>query len=148
MANMPLLVVAAALVDGDGRVLVQQRPRGKQHGGLWEFPGGKVEPGEPLQAALARELHEELGIAVESSDVEPLAFSTPDHGEQPIVLLLYRVRRWTGVAVALDAAAIRWIEASELTKLAMPPADLPLVAALARELAAGKAEGSDSPPPR
>ena len=126
---MTLLVVAAALTDASGRVLVAQRPAHQQHGGLWEFPGGKVEPGETPAAALARELREELGIAL--GDVEPLAFAESD-GASPIVLLLYRCTTWAGEPAALDAAAIRWVAIDALGELAMPPADRRLVAALAR----------------
>jgi 8-oxo-dGTP diphosphatase len=124
-----LLVVAAALIDGDGRVLVAQRPAHKQHGGLWEFPGGKIEPGETPVAALARELDEELGIAIGA--VEPLAFAESG-GERRMVLLLYRCDAWRGEPAALDAAAIRWVAIDALDDLPMPPADRDLVAALAR----------------
>lgn len=123
-ASHLLLVVGAALIDAAGRVLVQQRPRDKQHGGLWEFPGGKVERGEAPPAALARELAEELGIAVVEDALMPAGFST----SSGIVLLLYSVRRWTGTPVASDGARIDWVDGAELAALPMPPADVPLVA--------------------
>ncbi|MBN8807635.1 MAG: (deoxy)nucleoside triphosphate pyrophosphohydrolase [Sphingomonas sp.] len=123
-----LIVVAAALIDNAGRVLVAQRPVDKQHGGLWEFPGGKVEPGETATAALARELAEELGIAIGA--VEPVAFAE-SAGERPMVLLLYRCTEWRGEAVAIEAAAITWAAIDELDALPMPPLDRQLLAALA-----------------
>lgn len=121
-----LLVVAAALFDADGRVLVQRRPDGKQHGGLWEFPGGKVEAGEEPETALARELAEELGIAVDSAACEPLAFATAER----IVLLLYRCTGWTGEPAATDGATLAWMAVDALDALDMPPADRPLIPAL------------------
>ncbi len=128
--SLPMLVVAAALIAADGRILVQQRPLDKHHGGLWEFPGGKVEPGETPEAALARELAEELGIGVEAADLHPVAFSRGSAGDRPMVLLLYRAERWEGTAQAIEAPAIRWVAPEELTALAMPPADRPLAEAL------------------
>ena len=127
-----LLVVAAALVDGDGRVLVQQRAAGRQHAGLWEFPGGKVEPGETPAAALARELAEELGIAVDPADASPVGFADRADGERHLVLLLYLVRRWTGEPRPHDAAALAWRRFEGLARLPMPPADRALLGALAR----------------
>lgn len=129
---MPLLVVAAALVGDDGRVLVQQRPAGKRHGGLWEFPGGKVEAGEAPEEALARELGEELGVTVQPEDLKPLAFSSDAAGGRPMVLLLYRATIWFGEPRAIEAAAIRWMVPEALGELPMPPADVPLIAAIVR----------------
>lgn len=123
-----LLVVAAALADADGALLLQQRPAGKSHAGLWEFPGGKVEAGEAPEAALVRELGEELGIAADPATLTPAAFATGPG----IVLLLYRVGRWAGVPRALEAAALRWVVPAAMHALPMPPADLPLVEALVR----------------
>jgi len=126
-------VAAAALVDATGRVLLQRRPAGKQHGGLWELPGGKVEADETAEAALARELAEELGIAVSPPDMRPLAFATAAAGTRQLLLLCYVVRRWNGEPRAIEADALCWADPAE-TRLAMPPADRPLIAALARAL--------------
>ena len=130
-----ILVVAAALVDRDGQFLVQQRPAGKQHGGLWEFPGGKVEPGETPEAALVRELREELQIDVSPEAVRPLSFTTEEAAGRHLTLLLYTVAAWTGEPSPTAADAIRWVSSESLRDLPMPPADLPLVAVLARALA-------------
>lgn len=120
----PLLVVGGALIDAQRRVLVQQRPADKQHGGLWEFPGGKVEAGETPEAALVRELAEELGIVVAEASLVPAGFATGPG----VVLLLYAARAWAGEPVATDGAHIDWADADLLGTLAMPPADVPLVA--------------------
>jgi 8-oxo-dGTP diphosphatase len=118
-----LLVVAAAMIDQSGRVLVAKRPQGKEFAGLWEFPGGKVEPGETPEVALARELYEELGIEVDVPSLVPVSFSSESRGDRHLVLLLYRSSVWSGEAQALDAAAIRWVDIGDLGKLPMPPAD-------------------------
>ena len=133
MANTPqslFPVVAAALIDPTGRVLVQQRPPGKQMAGLWEFPGGKIEPGETPEAALVRELHEELGIAVAERDLAPLTFASETLGDRHLLLLLYVCRVWRHDPVALDAVALSWALPADLRALAMPPADAPFIAAL------------------
>ncbi|MDR6789625.1 8-oxo-dGTP diphosphatase [Sphingomonas sp. BE138] len=122
-----MLVVAAALIDDHGKCLMQQRPAGKHHGGLWEFPGGKVEPGEHPAAALVRELAEELAITVARDALVPLGFAT----DMPVTMLLYRCRRWTGTPRALAAQALRWDLPAALAALPMPPVDVPLLAALA-----------------
>ena len=122
-----LWVVAAALIDDDGQVLVQQRPPGKSMAGLWEFPGGKVEPGETAESALVRELREELGIEVTLSDVPGGLFVTTKVDNTPLVLLLYLCRSWCGEASALHATALKWCTLGELAGLSMPPADVPLV---------------------
>ena len=127
----PLWVVAAALIDDTGRVLVQQRPPGKSMSGLWEFPGGKIEPGEAPGAALVRELQEELGIDVAMADIAGGLFVTTSVEDRPLVLLLYVCRSWRGVAQPLHATALNWSHVSELATLPMPPADVPLVAMLA-----------------
>ena len=127
----PLLVVAAALIRADGRVLVQQRPIDKHHGGLWEFPGGKVEPGETPEAALVRELNEELGIVVPGDALTALTFASVPGPDRPLVLLLYHVMRWAGEPRAIEAPAIRWVATADLYDLPMPPADAPFVALLA-----------------
>ena len=130
-----MIVVAAALVQGDGRVLLQQRPAGKAMAGLWEFPGGKVEPGEPPERALARELQEELAIVVTPSACTPLAFASQPLADRHLLLLLYALRHWVGEPSAVEAAALRWVTPAEMADLPMPPADRPLVQALAAALA-------------
>ena len=125
MRVMP--VVAAMLVDGDGCVLMQRRPEGKQHAGLWEFPGGKIEPDETPEAALARELAEELGIAIDPAALEPAAFASARHGARHLLLLLYRCARWRGSPRALDAAEVAWFGRQALASLPMPPGDRDLV---------------------
>lgn len=127
-----LPVVAAALTDGAGRVLLQERPPGKSLAGLWEFPGGKIEPGETPEAALVRELHEELGITVAIDALRPITFASHDLGERHLLLLLYRVEVWTGAPVALEASALCWERPDAMHRLPMPPADVPLVDALIR----------------
>jgi 8-oxo-dGTP diphosphatase len=124
------LVVAAALIATDGRVLVQRRPAGKAMAGLWEFPGGKVDAGETPEAALVRELQEELGIAVQSDMLFPVTFASAQITTGHLVLLLYRVESWTGEPTALHADALLWALPAELDRLDMPPADVPLVAAI------------------
>lgn len=124
----PLVVVAAALRRDDGRILVQRRPAGGPLPGLWEFAGGKVEPGEAPAAALARELREELGIIVDPGDAIPATFAIGTIDERALVLLLFEVSRWAGTPSALHAAAIDWLLPAAMGGLAMPPADRPLVA--------------------
>jgi len=121
-------VVAAALVNSDGQVLLAQRPEGKSLAGLWEFPGGKLEPGESPEAALARELDEELGITM--PQLEPFTFVSFAYPEFHLVMLLYWCRGWAGVPVGRDGQALRWETPAAMAGLPMPPADLPLVAAL------------------
>ncbi len=125
-------VVAAALLRGDGRVLMQQRRLSGEHGGLWEFPGGKIEAGETPDRALVRELAEELGIVVAPTGLEPLSFAAMP-GE-PVVLLLYTCREWTGEPVCLDGEAIGWFTPAEVLGLSMPPLDVPLARALHKVL--------------
>ncbi|AQR72419.1 NTP pyrophosphohydrolase [Sphingomonas sp. LM7] len=129
-----MLVVAVALVDGEGRVLVQQRPPGKPMADLWEFPGGKVEPGEVPEAALVRELGEELGIEVAPDALVPAAFASEGLGGRHLLLLLYVARQWAGVPEPRHASALQWVKPAEMRALAMPPADVPLVDALERLL--------------
>ncbi|MCW2350328.1 MULTISPECIES: (deoxy)nucleoside triphosphate pyrophosphohydrolase [unclassified Sphingobium] len=126
----PLVVVAAALVDAQGRVFVQQRPHDKAMGGLWEFPGGKVEPDETPEAALIRELREELTIETETACLAPASFATGMIGERPLLLLLYVCRKWQGVVQPTEAPDSRWLHTHQLFALDMPPADAPLVAML------------------
>ena len=125
-----IAVVAAALVDHDGRVLVQQRPAHTNHAGLWEFPGGKIEPGERPEAALIRELREELGVDVEAACLAPATFSSVATGDDHLLLMLYVCRKWGGQPHALEAAALSWLRPVELHALSMPPADRPLIALL------------------
>ena len=132
MLAAPLLlpVVAAALVDLEGRVLLQQRPEGKSLAGLWEFPGGKVEPGETPEAALIRELEEELAIVVPHACLAPATFASASLGDRHLLLLLYITRKWTGVPRALEASALRWVRPADMHDLPMPPADRPLIGLL------------------
>ncbi len=125
-----LHVVAAALVDADGRVLVQQRPPGKPMAGLWEFPGGKVDAGETPEAALVRELDEELGIAVTHACLAPAAFASETLGDRHLILLLYVARKWSGIPEARHASALKWVYPAHLHALEMPPADTPLIGLL------------------
>jgi 8-oxo-dGTP diphosphatase len=123
-----VLVAAAALVDSDGRVLIAQRPQGKQLAGLWEFPGGKVEPGETPEAALIRELREELGIEVTQACLAPFVFASHAYEDFHLLMPLFLIRRWTGTFVAHEHAALRWVKPARLGEYPMPPADEPLVA--------------------
>ncbi|WP_235527100.1 (deoxy)nucleoside triphosphate pyrophosphohydrolase [Sphingopyxis sp. 113P3] len=123
-------MVAVALVDKDGRLLVQQRPEGKSMAGLWEFPGGKIEPGETPEAALVRELREELAIDVEAACLAPACFASDALGESHLLLLLYVCRKWQGAPEPIHASALRWVRPVELHALAMPPADKPLIGLL------------------
>ena len=125
-----MIVVAAALVDGEGRVLLQQRAPGRQMEGLWEFPGGKIDDGELPEAALVRELKEELGIEVDASSLTAAAFASAPLGERHLLLLLYICREWRGTPQPLDASALKWVLLREMLQLPMPPADEPLVALL------------------
>lgn len=122
-----LLVVAVALVDADGRVLVSERPAGKQLAGLWEFPGGKVETGERPEATLIRELAEELGIAVEEPCLAPLTFASHAYPDFHLLMPLYVCRRWEGTPCSLEGQALKWVRPKALRDLAMPPADAPLI---------------------
>ena len=123
-----VLVVAVALIDTDGRVLIAQRPEGKQRAGLWEFPGGKVEPGERPEAALIRELREELGIETKESCLAPFVFASHAYESFHLLMPLYLCRRWEGTVVAHEHAALKWVRPSQLSDWPMPPADEPLVA--------------------
>lgn len=125
-----VLVVACALIDPDGRVLIAQRPADKQMGGLWEFPGGKLEPGECPEQALIRELTEELGIVVSPQDLVPLTFASHPYADFHLLMPLYICRRWQGELVAKEHMALQWVRPQDLTTYPMPPADLPLVPAL------------------
>ena len=123
-----VLVVAVALIDVDGRVLIAQRPQGKQLAGLWEFPGGKVEPGERPEQALIRELHEELGIDVNAACLAPFVFASHAYETFHLLMPLYLCRRWSGVVQRREHAALAWVKPNALSDYPMPPADEPLVA--------------------
>jgi len=129
--NKPLLLVAAAaLIDVDGRVLLAQRPEGKAMAGLWEFPGGKIEPGETPEAALIRELDEELGINTVSSCLAPIAFASHGYDDFHLLLMLYACRRWQGVVTPRENNDVIWVRPNRLRQYPMPPADEPLIAML------------------
>jgi 8-oxo-dGTP diphosphatase len=125
-----VLVAAVALIDADGRVMLAQRPEGKAMAGLWEFPGGKVEPGETPEAALIRELHEELGIDTWASCLAPLTFASHAYESFHLLMPLFACRKWEGVPEAREAQALRWVRPERLRDYPMPPADLPLIPVL------------------
>ena len=118
-------VAAAALANRDGRVLVQRRPNGSDFAGLWEFPGGKLEPGETPEAALIRELNEELGIDVDATTLTPAGFASAGKDDRHLLLLLSICREWRGVPEPMQAAELRWLRPAQLHALPMPPADRP-----------------------
>jgi 8-oxo-dGTP diphosphatase len=122
-----LLVAAAALVDADNRVLVAQRPAGRSMAGLWEFPGGKVEPGETPEAALIRELREELGIEVCDTCLAPFTFASHAYERFHLLMPLFLCKSWEGDLAPREAQAVKWVRASRLADYPMPPADLPLI---------------------
>jgi 8-oxo-dGTP diphosphatase len=125
-----LLVVAAALIDADNRVLIAQRPEGKQLAGLWEFPGGKLHEGERPETALIRELHEELGIEVEEACLAPLTFASHAYPDFHLLMPLYVCRRWRGQVMSRETQALKWVRPQNLRDYPMPPADAPLIPAL------------------
>jgi 8-oxo-dGTP diphosphatase len=122
-----VLVAAVALIDDDGRVLLARRPEGKSMAGLWEFPGGKVEPGERPEDTLIRELHEELGIEVKEPCLAPLTFASYDYENFHLLMPLWVCRRWTGTVVGREGQALKWVAPRRLREFPMPPADEPLV---------------------
>jgi 8-oxo-dGTP diphosphatase len=122
-----VLVAAVALIDPDGRVLLSQRPDGKTLAGLWEFPGGKIEQGERPEAALIRELREELSIDVTESCLAPLTFASHAYDDFHLLMPLYICRRWKGDATAMEGQLLKWVRARDLRSYPMPPADLPLI---------------------
>ena len=126
--NPILLVAAAALVDVDGRVLICRRPQGKALAGLWEFPGGKVEPGETPEACLIRELDEELGIKVAHACLSPFVFASHAYDSFHLLMPLYLCRRWEGAVAAREHEAVVWVRPNQMSDYPMPPADAPLVA--------------------
>lgn len=129
-ASKLLLVAAVALVDLDGRVLIARRPPGKAMAGLWEFPGGKVHPGETPEAALIRELAEELGIDTEASCLAPFTFASHAYADFHLLMPLYLCRKWHGTAVGREGQELAWVAPNGLRNYPMPPADKPLVAML------------------
>jgi 8-oxo-dGTP diphosphatase len=127
----PLVLVAAVvLVDADGRVLLAQRPEGKQMAGLWEFPGGKVDPSETPEAALIRELREELGIDVAASCLAPFTFASHAYPDFHLLMPLYVCRKWSGIPLAREGQRLTWVRPARLADYPMPPADKPLIAML------------------
>jgi 8-oxo-dGTP diphosphatase len=124
------LVVACALIDTDNRVLIAQRPEGKALAGLWEFPGGKLEPGERPEPALIRELAEELGIKVEEPCLAPLTFASHGYDSFHLLMPLYICRKWEGMVTPREGQQLAWVRANKLRDYPMPPADIPLIAHL------------------
>jgi 8-oxo-dGTP diphosphatase len=122
-----VLVAACALVDADGRVLVAQRPAGKPMAGLWEFPGGKLSPGETPEACLVRELHEELGVDTETACLAPLTFASHAYERFHLLMPLWVCRKWRGEPTGREGQTLRWLRPRALRVLAMPPADAPLI---------------------
>ena len=122
-----VLVSAVALMDPDGRVLLAQRPEGKSMAGLWEFPGGKVEPGETPEAALVRELQEELGIDTWESCLAPLTFASHSYDDFHLLMPLFACRKWQGIVTPKEGQQLAWARANQLRDYPMPPADIPLI---------------------
>lgn len=122
-----LIVAACALVDADGRVLLTQRPEGKQLAGLWEFPGGKVEPGETPEECLVRELQEEIGISTKVPCLAPLTFASHSYDDFHLLMPLYVCRRYEGIARGLEGQALKWVRPKDMRNYPMPPADEPLI---------------------
>ena len=128
---MTMLVVSAvALIDVDGRVLLAQRPPGKPMAGLWEFPGGKVEAGETPEAALIRELHEELGIDTWASCLAPLTFASHAYEDFHLLMPLFACRKWQGTPQSNEGQALKWVRPNALKDYPMPAADIPLISIL------------------
>ena len=127
---MPLktvLVSAVALIDADGRILIAQRPTGKSMAGLWEFPGGKIEPGETPEVALIRELQEELGINTWASCLAPLTFASHAYDNFHLLMPLFACRKWEGTPQSREGQTLKWVRANQLRDYPMPPADIPLI---------------------
>ncbi|EJL56857.1 MULTISPECIES: 8-oxo-dGTP diphosphatase MutT [unclassified Rhizobium] len=126
-ARSILLVAACALIDSDGRILLAQRPAGKSLAGLWEFPGGKVEPGETPEESLVRELHEELGITTKVACLAPLSFASHTYEKFHLLMPLYVCRRYEGIPHGKEGQALKWVKPQALRDYPMPPADEPLI---------------------
>jgi len=122
-----VLVSAVALIDRDGRVLLAQRPEGKSMAGLWEFPGGKVEIGETPEAALIRELQEELGIDTWASCLAPLTFASHSYEDFHLLMPLFACRKWQGQPMSREGQTLKWVRPNDLRTYQMPPADIPLI---------------------
>lgn len=129
-AKPTVLVTAAALLDADGRVLIAERPVGKAMAGLWEFPGGKIDPGETPETALVRELHEELGIDLTESCLAPLTFASHAYEDFHLLMPLYVCRTWKGTVTAREGQTLKWVRPARLADEPMPPADIPLISLL------------------
>jgi 8-oxo-dGTP diphosphatase len=130
MPNL-LLVAACALIDADGRVLIAQRPEGKALAGLWEFPGGKIEPGETPEDTVIRELAEELSVVVTKPCLAPLTFASHNYLEFHLLMPLFVCRRWQGTPVPWEGQQVKWVKPARLRDFPMPPADAPLISHLA-----------------
>lgn len=122
-----VLVSAVALIDRDGRILLAQRPEGKSMAGLWEFPGGKVEGGETPEAALVRELHEELGIETWNSCLAPLTFASHTYDDFHLLMPLFACRKWNGIVQPKEGQTLKWVYPKDFSNYPMPPADIPLI---------------------
>lgn len=122
-----LLVAACALLDEDNRILLAQRPEGKQLAGLWEFPGGKIEPGETPEQALIREIGEELGVIINPACLAPLTFASHSYESFHLLMPLYYCRRWEGEITSREGQKLAWVRANRLSEYPMPPADIPLI---------------------
>jgi 8-oxo-dGTP diphosphatase len=125
-----VLVAACALIDGDGRVLIAQRPAGKPMAGLWEFPGGKIDVDERPEDAVIRELKEELGIIVKEACLAPLTFASHAYDDFHLLMPLYVCRRWEGIVTAQEGQTLKWVRPNQLKDFPMPPADVPLISHL------------------
>jgi 8-oxo-dGTP diphosphatase len=125
-----ILVAAAVLLDGEGRVLLAQRPQGKSLAGLWEFPGGKIEAGERPEAALVRELHEELGVDVAPRDMKPIGFASHAYDDFHLLMPIWCTSRWNGEPTPLEGQNLAWVHIDDLSTYPLPPADIPLIAHL------------------
>ena len=128
---LPLVLVSAvALIDTDGRILLAQRPAHKSMGGLWEFPGGKIETGESPEAALIRELQEELDINTSESCLAPLSFASHAYDDFHLLMMLFACRRWHGSPRPVEGGTLKWVRPNQLRDYPMPPADIPLIPVL------------------